>query len=102
MTIKITPNEENQTFSIDLLTHIRTGEKYIVKYVADWDNFGTDDDPNWQCIGGHIAEACGPLHYTDVAALRTDPYNWDGDQGLEDDIVNDDYTWEEIYSGEPR
>ena len=87
--IKVTEAEQNATYSIDLLKHNVTGEYYVVKYVADWE-FG-------DCIGGHVEEAAGPLHHTEVAALRSDPFNWDADPSL--DIVNDEYNWETIYTG---
>lgn len=74
--IAIANSTENHTYTIDLLRHASSGERYVTVSEAVWNADG-------DCTGYAITQMAGPLTEADVEALRVDPTNWNEDRDFD-------------------
>jgi hypothetical protein len=70
--IAIANSTENNTYSIDLLRHTASGERYVTVSEALWNADG-------DCTGYAITQMAGPLTEAEIDQLRADPTAWDAD-----------------------
>lgn len=77
--ITITEEDFDKTFSIDLIQHMTSGEKFIVKCQGLWAEEG-------HCVGFCITDAHGPLWQGDIPHLIANPFDWEADAGLGEDL----------------
>ena len=94
-----TPEIDAGDYSIDLLRHARSGERYVAKMNSLWNAEG-------DCIGFRVTAMAGPLNDDTVAALHADPHAWTAESGFDLEGVSAEFRadgeWrhvEEIYSG---
>lgn len=52
-------------FSLDILAHTPDGEKFLARYESVWTTDGQE------CVGLTISRLYGPLHYSEVEAMRS-------------------------------
>ena len=85
--MKISQEDRDNGYSIDLMEHQYSGEIFVTLAVGDWQ----ENLASFDCVGCHIAAVAGPLDKVDRSILATNATFWDADPYIDLEKFNQDF-----------